>query len=182
MPRVPVLVLALLAAASASALRAESPAAGPCGGPGYGLLDFWLGDWDVYEGRALAGHNHIERILRGCAVVEDWKDADGSEGRSLFFYDRFRSRWKQVWVHDVGQLKEKTRVADPAPGSVRFQGTVFVAPGRSLLDRTTLSRPSPDQVRQVIEVSRDEGRTWRTVFDALYVRAGTAPPAAPPGR
>jgi len=178
MRRALVLALAVVAAArSGSPLHAEAAPSGPCAEDrGYGLLDFWLGEWHVYEGKTLAGHNRIEKTLRGCAVVESWKDADGSEGNSLFFYNRFTATWKQVWVHDVGQLKEKTRTADPSPGAVRFQGAVFVAPGRSLQDRTTLTRAAPDQVRQVIEVSRDDGRSWRTVFDAIYVRPGVAPP------
>jgi hypothetical protein len=158
------LALSLLAAGAAAA--AESPCRSDAG---YAALDFWLGDWEVYVGERLDGTNHIEKVLGGCAVVENWKDADGSEGRSLFFYNRHSGAWKQVWIDEVGTLKEKARMADPAPGAVRFQGEVQARDGTTLLDRTTLTRLDGGRVRQVIEVSRDHGATWRTGFDAVYV-------------
>jgi len=167
---------------SAVTLRAQ-PACGS--DPGYGALDFWLGDWNVYADDRLDGTNHIEKILDGCAVVENWSDAGGSHGKSLFFYNRFTKAWKQVWIPEGGPVKEKLRVADPAPGAVRFQGRVTVGPAATVLDRTTLT-PLPDhRVRQVIEISRDEGKTWRVGFDAVYVPAdagGPGPATGPPRR
>jgi len=32
--------------------------------------------------------NRITKILNGCAVSEDWRDADGTRGMSLFYYRR----------------------------------------------------------------------------------------------
>lgn len=32
------------------------------------------------------GTNRITKILNGCAVSEDWRDADGTRGMSLFYY------------------------------------------------------------------------------------------------
>ena len=88
------------------------------------------------------GSDRIEKILDGCAVVENWTAADG---------------------------KEKTLVAGDDDGGVRFQGEIPVAGGGSYFDRTTLT-PLPDgTVHQVIEVSRD-GETWQAVFDAVYRR------------
>src|SRR4029453_3008907 len=60
-------------------------------------LDFWLGDWPVTgaEG-ARAGDNHIEKVLGGAAVLEHWTDADGSTGKSFFYFLPAAGRWKQV--------------------------------------------------------------------------------------
>jgi hypothetical protein len=52
---------------------------------------------------------------------------------------------------------------------VRFQGAIPLPGGGQYLDRTTLTPLEDGAVRQVIEVSRD-GESWRTVFDAVYVR------------
>jgi hypothetical protein len=38
-----------------------------------------------------------------------------------------------------------------------------------MLDRTTLTPLGNGRVRQVIETSRDGGKTWRVGFDAVYV-------------
>ena len=49
-----------------------------------------------------------------------------------------------------------------------------LAGGGTYLDRTTLTPLADGRVHQRIEVSGD-GVAWRTVFDAIYVRAdGTA--------
>jgi hypothetical protein len=55
--------------------------------PEYHQLDFWVGTWDVTSasGEKL-GTNRIERILKGCAVQENWSESDGAEGKSLFYY------------------------------------------------------------------------------------------------
>jgi hypothetical protein len=42
--------------------------------------------------------------------------------------------------------------------------------GGSHVDRTTLIPESGGPVRQTIEISRDSGKTWETVYDAEYRR------------
>ena len=142
----------------------------------YGVLDFWLGQWDVYEGDTLVGTNRVTRVLRGCAVLEEWRDAEGGEGRSLFYVEPGTGRWKQVWVTDdarrVGGTKEKHLVARLPDGGVRFQGELPLPDGRLVLDRTTLTPIRAGEVRQLIEISRDGGTTWHAGFDARYRKHG----------
>lgn len=135
-----------------------------------GPLDFWLGSWDVSspEGELL-GTNEIVAELGGAAIVERWRGATGEEGMSLFYFDRPRALWKQVWVMEGGH-KEKHLVAD-GPAGVVFQGTVTRRDGGQHLDRTTLTLLPDGGVRQVIEVSRDGGTTWILGFDGRYARA-----------
>jgi hypothetical protein len=152
--------------------RAVTPPA-PDADPGFHRLDFWLGSWHVYDAASgrLDGTNRVEKILRGCAVLENWAEADASgEGKSLFYYNPVTRIWRQVWVTDTGTSKEKQLVAGAPEGSVRFQGEVARPGGVTVLDRTTLT-PLPDgRVRQTIEISRDRGSTWQTAYDAYYVR------------
>lgn len=139
---------------------------------GFRELDFWLGDWDVYIGEQEVGTNRIEKILDGCAVLENWEDARGGEGKSLFYYHPVTEEWKQVWVTEnatlPGGIKEKVLVERLSDGGVRFQGVIPVAGGSSYLDRTTLKPESDGSVRQVIERSIDGGKTWTVGFDAIY--------------
>jgi hypothetical protein len=56
--------------------------------PAYHKLDFWVGKWNVYNNRdaSLNGTNVIEKIRGGCAIVENWQEAEGrGEGKSLFY-------------------------------------------------------------------------------------------------
>jgi hypothetical protein len=176
-----ILFVAAIFVMHAAPLRGQTPRAAPpncAADSAFHVLDFWIGNWSVIDSTgAQVGTNRIEKILDGCAVTETWRDASG-EGRSLFYYVPEQRQWKQVWVTpnalSPGGLKEKHLIAQSAV-SVRFQGEVVGPRGGLVLDRTTLSTMSGGRVRQVIEISRDGGSSWRVAFDAIYVPVKTAP-------
>lgn len=145
MNRTAALVAAFAATSIACAPAAPAPAPPGCTAPVYHRLDFWLGTWDVTDPTgSYEGTNVVSPTLGGCAVEERWLDARGHAGTSLFYVDRASGAWRQTWVTDEGQTKEKREIAGAAPGEVRFEGP----------DRTTLT-PLPDGgVRQVIEGTR----------------------------
>ena len=163
-----VLVLPLLPIPPSDLRAQESP---PCEDvEGFHALDFWVGSWKVFVGERQVGSNRIEKILNGCAIIENWMAVDGGEGKSLFFYQPATDTWKQVWVTGratrTAGVKEKTMVLRTET-EVRFEGLVPVSGAAPVLDRTTLTRLADGTVRQVIEANLpDEG--WRTMFDALY--------------
>lgn len=144
----------------------------PCeGDPVYHKLDFWVGKWDVYDNHdgTLNGTDIVEKIVGGCALIENWREADGSgEGKSLFYFQQTKKVWKQVWVTDAGPIKEKQLVLEGKDLSIRFQGEIPPPDGGSHLDRTTLTPLAGGRVHQVIEISRDAGKTWTNAFDADY--------------
>ncbi len=144
----------------------------PCNTPAHRALDFWIGSWRVVTGedQQQVGKNSIQKILNGCAVIENWTSATGGEGKSLFYYHDVEKTWKQVWITDAQRLKEKHLIAALESGAVRFQGEIQVPGGGIVLDRTTLIPLEENKVRQVIEQSADGGDTWQLGFDALYVR------------
>lgn len=169
------LVCSLPALLAASIAAAQAPAAvTPCADdPRYSRLDFWVGAWDVFIDGELAGHNRIEKILDGCAVLEHWTGSGGGQGKSLFYVGP-GGRWQQVWVTVAatrpGGTKEKAERPAPDDGGMRFEGRIEGRDGTTWLDRTTLT-PLPDgSVRQLIEVSMDGGESWRATFDAVYRR------------
>ena len=143
----------------------------PCNTPAHRLLDFWVGSWRVVAGedQRQVGKNSINRILNGCAIIENWQSASGGEGKSLFYYHDFEKTWKQVWITDGQGFKEKHLIAVADNGAVRFQGEIKLPNGDIVLDRTTLTPLAENRVRQVIEQSADGGETWQVGFDALYI-------------
>lgn len=143
----------------------------PCNTPAHRLLDFWVGSWRVVTGEdeRQVGKNSINKILNGCAIIENWQSTSGGEGKSLFYYHDFDKTWKQVWITDGQALKEKHLIAVADNGAVRFQGEIKLSNGDIVLDRTTLTPLAENRVRQVIEQSADGGETWQVGFDALYI-------------
>jgi hypothetical protein len=146
-----------------------------CTAAEYSALDFWLGDWAVYdEDRVRAGTDTIERILDGCAIAETWHGALGDTGRSLNFFDARSGRWNQIWIGDTGGVVVQQGSA--ADGQIRFQGETVRADGTKVLNRLTIAALEGGRVRQLAEVSTDGGRTWIPQFDFSYVRIVTRAP------
>lgn len=136
------------------------------------VLDFWVGTWDVYIGDQKIGTNKIEKVLGGCAIIENWTGGRGSEGKSFFYYLPVEQTWKQVWVTENpfsnGGVKEKSHVETLKNGGTRFQGKVLANSGTLYLDRTTLNPLENGNVEQIIEISSDDGENWREVFRGTY--------------
>ena len=132
----------------------------------YRAFDFWVGDWDVFSGAQQVGHNHIERLLEGCLLMENWTDAQGSSGRSLNYFDPAAGKWKQNWVDENGGVVwYEGEVKD---GEMRYAGENIAADGKKQLTHSRLT-PLPDgTVHHVIETSADGGKTWTKGFDAIY--------------
>ncbi len=78
--------------------------------------------------------------------------------------------WVGEWAANPGGVKEKTLVEQTEGNGVRFQGTISRPDGSRYLDRTTLTPNADGSVRQLIEVSTDDGESWSPTFDAFYRR------------
>jgi hypothetical protein len=171
-------IFAIVARAALASQAPAAPVQAPCRATEASRsLDFWIGDWDVYVGRQLDGRDSVERVLRGCAVTERWRDMQGGEGMSLFAFDARKDLWVQNWVTDdssaPGGIKVKVLRAR-SPGSTTFQGEIEGKTGAVYYDRTILTALPGGRVRQQIQVSRN-GVDWRTGFDAIYVPHGQTP-------
>lgn len=155
---------------SAAPASAQAPPVAPCEAGGrYADFDFWVGEWDVTvpDGRR-AGTNHIEKVERGCLLVERWTGAAGGTGMSMNYYDPAKARWLQLWVSSNGVVIEIE--GGLRGGSMVLDGELINADGTSQPFRGTWTPNTDGSVRQHFEISEDEGRTWSTWFDGRYVR------------
>jgi hypothetical protein len=154
-------------AAMYTAGAAGTPAATPCTAPAHHQFDFWIGNWSVTEKAKPAGSNRIDRLLGGCALMENWVGVDGSRGHSLNFYDPRRGLWQQTWIDNAaGALNLTGRFSD---GHLVLSGaSTDTKTHAQRIDRITWT-PNPDgTVRQLWDQSQDAGRTWKVVFDGHY--------------
>jgi hypothetical protein len=160
--------LCICAALSAGGSAAAS-AAKHCDAPAHHQFDFWLGRWQVSENGKPTGTNRIDRLLDGCALLENWVGSDASRGHSLNFYDPKRGLWQQTWVdNSAGVLNLTGRFAG---GRMVLSGDSRVAGShQKIRDRITWTPNANGSVRQLWDRSTDGGRTWQIVFDGLYTR------------
>jgi hypothetical protein len=88
-----------------------------CASPEHRQFDFWIGDWDVAirarksptseEWGEAKGRQHIEAILGGCTISENFT-ADGPKepwaGKSYSVWQPQLGKWRQTWVDDGGSF------------------------------------------------------------------------------
>ncbi len=67
-------------------------------------LDFWIGEWDVYQtgSTILVGHSVIQQSSGGCAILENWTSIQGHNGKSLNYRDGSSGEWEQDWIGSDG--------------------------------------------------------------------------------
>lgn len=167
MPNISALVAALgLIAMGASAYSAEP--AKPCDAKQFRAFDFWIGEWRVTwktpQGQSAEGRSSIQRVVGGCAIEEHWQGSDGSEGKSLTFFNPATQRWHQTWVDATAQplMFEGNFAGD----SLVLKTKVEHGDGFVTNHRITWT-PLQGGVRQHWEQSAN-GKAWDTVFDGRY--------------
>lgn len=174
MSRLPLvrLPLGLLLAMGAHAASAEAPPAAkppPCDTAQHRAFDFWIGEWDVYAGDKLAGHNSITAIEGGCGLAEQWRGARGGTGVSYNALDIADGHWHQLWVSNQGYALRLS--GGPRDGAMVMEGAM-PNPKSGAVERQRVTwTPDPDgSVRQHWETLDAASGTWATAFDGIYRR------------
>lgn len=131
-------------------------------------FDFWIGDWDVFVQGRKVGENLIEREVNGCTLVENWKGGSGGTGKSLNTYNAVTKKWKQFYVGSQGAVLEfegtyKDKI-------LHMTGETFDAKGAKTMHILEFHDLPDKTVRQLWKQSADDGKTWNTVWDSIYVK------------
>jgi tetratricopeptide (TPR) repeat protein len=132
-------------------------------------FDFWLGEWEVFnlQGQK-AGVSKIETVSGGCAILENWTNAQDLSGKSINFYDSYSKKWNQYWIGSDGiPIRFEGVFLDNA---MRYEGVTVEANGKKTLNRLTFFNLDANTVRQLGEDSTDDGKTWTVSYDLKYVR------------
>jgi len=148
----------------------------PCSAdPHFRDFDFWVGHWDVHQtGSNLpVGHSIIEKIAGECAILENWTSERFSyNGKSINYFDPNSSAWEQLWVGSEGgrdyvHLFQNGHYKD---NIMQFDFEQKDASGYIQKGRFSFFNLGPDRVRQLQEISKDNGNSWTTVYDFTYER------------
>jgi hypothetical protein len=146
-----------------------NPISTQCTGDEYRQLDFWIGDWDVYEttppqGPAVA-RARVEPVAQGCAIRERYEQADGLIGESLLSYDSVRKAWQQTWITNRGAFM--AIAGNLADGRLVLEGDVHLKDGSTVKQRITWQQQD-GAVRESAALSKDGGKSWAPAFDLVF--------------
>lgn len=142
----------------------------PCtASPEYRQFDFWIGEWEVQSASGQpAGKSSVQLILGDCVIFENWTGTFGMNGKSFNLFNASRRQWQQTWVDDRGSITEF--VGELKDDRMEYYADKIGPNGQKQKMRMTLFNLGPDRVRQLGEVSTDEGKIWNVQYDLLYMR------------
>jgi tetratricopeptide (TPR) repeat protein len=136
-------------------------------------FDFWIGDWDVFSTttKGVAGTSHIEVIAGSCALLENWTSSQAHIGKSFNYYDPKAGKWEQDWIGSGGAGDRARYInGEYKDGAMRFTNESINAKGQKQLGKFIFYNIDKDTVRQYLETSTDDGKTYTAVYDFTYVR------------
>ena len=129
-------------------------------------FDFWLGEWNVTWGEAGKGTNHIEHILDGRILQENFIAPD-LHGMSVSAYDPERGLWCQTWVDNNGTYLDFT-------GKFEDNRMVLsrdaIVRGQACKQRMVWYDIQENQLEWSWERSDDNGKSWRVLWQIHYTR------------
>ncbi|HET7435808.1 MAG TPA: hypothetical protein VFN10_13950 [Thermoanaerobaculia bacterium] len=131
-------------------------------------FDFWLGEWDVENAqKQKIARSSIQLILDECVIFENFEASGGYSGKSLSAWDAGEHEWEQHYTDTTGASRYWTGAL--IDGRM-VMTTSFARGGAKVTQRMTYSKEGADRVRQFIETSTDDGKTWTPGFDGMYIR------------
>ncbi len=136
----------------------------PCRyGEEYKPLDFWLGEWDVYVNDKKTGTSSITKSEGGCTLYEDYKTFKGFLGRSTNYYDPVDKKYTQIWIDKFNNI---TIFKEVEAKKNYLQMSVKNKEGK--ITRMTYTKNSTGNVTQIMEDSKDQGKSWVVTFTGIY--------------
>lgn len=155
-------------AAAAAAQTPPPPKPLGCAGAEHRQLDFWVGEWRVFQGDTEIAESRIEPVAEGCAISENYwaPKAPGGPYRGLSYsaFDSKAGKWRQFYVDVNGAATWYT-------GGLEGADMVLHADGPNGAKLRMSYSPLPDgAVRQTGKRSTDGGQTWVTGYDYVYRR------------
>lgn len=145
-----------------------------CSAAEYRSMDFRIGHFDgVTAGGLPAGVSDVEAILSGCALVERWQGAISGKGMAFFYRTKGDGLWLMRYANDDGETLELSGTADA-------EGVTFTGPSSFYsyvgLHRMRWQREPGGAVRQIWQLSEDNGASWASVVEMVLTPSAKEAP------
>ena len=148
----------------------------PCSDPVYRQFDFWIGEWEAFGPKGKkAGDSKISTVLDSCVILEEWTSTavvNGLRyaGKSFNTYNAVTGQWQQTWVDNAAASTEYL-VGKFEADRIIFQTNPFKFSKDTIATRKlTFFNLGKDKVRQLGELSKNNGQDWITEYDLEYRR------------
>jgi hypothetical protein len=140
-----------------------------CKSPESRQFDFWVGEWDILKNGTteIAGKSSVQLILGNCVVFENYTNK-AFAGKSFNIYTEGLKKWQQFWVDNTGGVIEF--VGELKNQEMSFTGESYDPKGGKILQRMKFTPMPEGKVRQLLEQSKDNGKTWTVAYDGIYVK------------
>ena len=142
----------------------------------YRQFDFWIGEWEAYNLKGKkSGDSKISLILDSCVILEEWTSVPVPggfvyTGKSINSYDATNKQWQQHWMDNVGGNTNYVR-GSFENNKLTLQTDPFqYSKDTMAINRLTFFNLGPDKVRQLGEISKDNGANWSVQYDLDYRR------------
>ena len=153
------------------------PPPGPClTDKVYRQFDFWIGNWEAFNPKGKkAGDSKISLILDSCIILEEWTSVPVPgglvyKGKSFNTYNASTKQWEQNWVDNVGGNTHYSFGKYDNMKIIFQTDPVQFSKDSIVTSKLTFFNLGPDKVRQLGEISKDNGQTWITQYDLEYRR------------
>jgi hypothetical protein len=151
-----------------SETKSLPPARAACSAAEHHELDFWIGEWTVYNtaDNVEYGSSRIVPVMDGCGSQENYASpaAPGGAyfGTSYSGFDRRDKRWHQMYIDVNGNVTWYS-------GALNGKNMELTAPGKPGSVQKMVYKPLPDgSVEQVGTLSTDGGKSWQLSYDYTY--------------
>ena len=146
----------------------------PCSSPEASQFDFWIGDWNLTWSDTLHGTNHVEKIMGGCTVQENFSDPNTNYlGKSWSVYNTNYKIWQQTWVDSQGAYIDLTggMIGDSLVLTTAEKAVPkTVSPTGKIISRMVYENITKQSFDWNWESSSDGGKTWKTNWHISYKR------------
>lgn len=134
-------------------------------------FDFWLGEWKLKwvnaQGDTIEGANHVERILAGKVIQENFFSPTGFEGKSWSVYSP-SGEWKQTWVDNGGGYLEFTGAQ--SGDSLIFEMEPAMINEKPTIRRMVFFNIKPDSFTWRWQSALAGSQKWQTKWEIFYER------------
>lgn len=148
----------------------------PRSNPVYRQFDFWIGEWEAFgKNGQKAGNSKISLVLDSCIILEEWTSASVNRGlryagKSFNTYNAVTKQWQQTWVDNTGGSTEYLEGKFDNKKIILLTKPFPFSRDTLAIRRLTFFDLDRNKVRQLGEISKDNGMSWVTEYDLEYRR------------